>query len=100
MSSRKRLPKNFVQLKPYWWAPHIVGYDSLEFNKDIIKPGDKVRIKGRRGIFTFRGWYHNTQSDSQWLDLVEDNTGHFRSFHVGTLRSVIRPKRSRRKKIV
>lgn len=82
---------------PYFGMEHIKLYDSLEFDGEMISPGQKVKIKNKRGLYTFRGWVHNTRKDVQWLDLMEDKTGQFRQFYIEQLRGVVKPKRSRKK---
>jgi hypothetical protein len=80
--------------------PNIYRYDELEFGKDKLVNGTKVRFKNRRGVFTFRSLYHNAAKDVTWIDCFEDKTGRMRAFYVGELKSVVKPKKSRAKKIV
>ena len=80
--------------------PNIYKYDTLEFGKDTLGNGTKVRFKNRRGVFVFRGLYHNSAKDVTWVECLEEKTGRMRAFYVGELKSVVRPKKSRAKKIV
>jgi len=80
--------------------PDIVVYTELEFGKDIIKPGDKIKIKNARGYFIFHKWVHNTHLDVTWIDCMNPNTGEFRSFYMDNLKGVHRAKKSIRKKLI
>ena len=93
MNKRKKQPPR----EAYYFAPHVSVYDTLDFDGELISPGQKVRIKNRRGTFTFRGWAHNSKADVQWLDLIEDKTGMFRTFYLDELKGIVRAKRSRKK---
>lgn len=75
-----------------------VNYE-LEFRKDVIKPGDKLKFKNKRGTFQFRFWVHNARLDKTWIDCTDITTGEFRAFWIADLKGVIRPKKSRAKKI-
>lgn len=79
---------------------HLYVYYELEFGKSIIKPGDKLKIKNERGNFIFVKWVHNTKTDTSWIDCLDNNqTKHFRSFRIDRIKSLIKPKKSRAKKI-
>ena len=83
--------------EPYHHNPHIVvGYE-LPFAKDLITPGDFIRIKGRRGKFRFIKVVQNMETDVTWVDVTGDDGG-FHSFYVEKIKTVIREKKSRRKK--
>lgn len=84
--------------KPYWMHDHVHVYYELEFGKDIIKPGDKIKIKNVRGDFTFHKWVHNSKLDKTWIDCMDNKTGEFRSFILHDLKGLVKPKKSRRKK--
>jgi hypothetical protein len=78
----------------------LYRYDELAFGKDTVVNGTKIRFKNRRGVFTFRALIHNVDKDVTWIDCFEDKTGRMRAFYVGELKSVVKPKKSRAKKIV
>lgn len=78
----------------------ISTYTELEFGKDIIKPGDKIKIKNARGYFIFLKWAHNSHLDVTWVDCMNPETGEFRSFYIDSLKGVYRAKKSIRKKLV
>jgi hypothetical protein len=79
--------------------PDIYWYPTLEFGKDTIEAGTIIRFKNRRGTFKFRGLYHNTALNKTWIDCFEQSTGRMRAFYVDELKCVVKPKRSRVKKI-
>lgn len=83
---------------PYQVNPDISVQYELQFNNDLIKPGDKLKFKGVRGTFQFKWLAHNSKLDSTWIDCYDCNTRELRSFHLAKLKAVIRPKKSRRKK--
>jgi|SRR6478735_6211717 len=76
----------------------IVLYYEMPFKSDIIKPGDKIKIKNVRGQFVFKCLVHNLSLNKQWVDCMTD-TGFCRSFYVDRVSAVVRPKRSRRKRV-
>ena len=76
---------------------YIRQYAELPFGDDVIRPGDKIRFHRRRGVFKFRYMYHNVQKDVQWIDCIDEASGQFRSFYLDELKTVIRPKKSRRR---
>jgi hypothetical protein len=100
MSIKKITPTGTNRL---WWENAYplnesihVQYE-LEFGKDIIKPGNKIRIKNDRNIYQFRCLAHNISLDKTWIDCISADGG-WRSFPVSKLKCLVKPKRSRRKK--
>lgn len=89
----------YGEVIPYAVNPEIFVTYELPFNTQIIKPGDKIRFRNMRGIFIFVRLAHNVRLDSTWIDCIDSKTRGTRSFHVGKLKSVVRPKRSYRKKV-
>lgn len=83
---------------PYSANPHISVQYELNFGKEVVVPGDKLKFKGERQTFTFVRLAHNAKLDVTWIDCLSPQ-GETRSFHVGKLKTVVRPKRSRRKKV-
>lgn len=95
-----KVPRGWKHVvEPYQVNPDISVVYELDFNNDVIKPGDKIKFKNIRGTFTFSRLAHNRVLDSTWIDCVDDKTKETRSFHLAKLKMVIRPKRSRRKKV-
>lgn len=89
--------QGYGPVEPYAVNPKISVIYHLLYGKDTITPGDKIRIRNMRGTFTFVRLAHNEELDSTWIDCT-DSTGAMRSFHVAKLKSVVRPKRSYRKR--
>lgn len=98
-NTKTKRKTNAPRSQEYQLPDHVTKYTELDFDGEVISPGQKVKIKNRRGTFTYRGWAHNSKRDVQWLELIDDKTGQFRQFYVDQLRSVVRPKRSRAKKV-
>ena len=92
--------KKSVSPEPFWYHDHVHVFYELEFGKDVIKPGDKIKIKNTRGVFTFIKWVHNSKKDVTWIDCMDSRTMEERSFYIQNLKGIVRPKRSRRKKLV
>lgn len=92
--------KKFEPNAPYWYHDYVHVYYELEFNKDLIKPGTKIKFKNMHGTFTFIKWVHNSKKDVTWIDCYSDKTREERSFYIENLKGIVKPKRSRRKKIV
>jgi len=80
--------------------PDIYWYPTLDFGKDVVESGTMIRFKGRRGVYKFRGLYHNKNLDVTWIDCFEEKTGRMRAFYVDELKAVVKPKKSRAKKLV
>jgi hypothetical protein len=95
--ARKRYSET---VKPYFHNENIHVFYELEFGKDVIKPGDPLKFKNTRGQFRFIKWVHNSDRDVTWIDCMDIKDGQFRSFYIQMLKGVVRPKRSRRKKVV
>lgn len=89
-----------------WWNdrtayvahPHIVVQYELEFKKDVIRPGNQIKIKNLRSTFRFRCLAHNIKLDTTWIDCMDVNTGEWRSFRPEQIRNLVKPKRSYRKR--
>ena len=86
-----------------WWENAYPFNDDihvqyeLEFGKDVIKPGNKIRIKNDRSVYMFRCLAHNIKLDTTWIDCISTDGG-WRSFPVEKLKCLVKPKRSRAKK--
>lgn len=93
MAKMKSVPK-----PPFWMFDHIHVFYELTFGKDVIRPGDKIKIKSIHGEFKFQKWVQNSKIDVAWIDCMDVKTGEFRSFRIEDLKSLIKPKKSRRKK--
>lgn len=98
------LTKRDIKGKSEWWEhaykihDHIDVQYELKFNNDIIKPGNPIKVKNQRGVFRFRCLAHNTNLDVTWFDCIGPN-GSWHSFPIDKLKCLIKPKRSRRKKV-
>lgn len=91
---------------PESWYKDAYGYNDdihvqweLAFGKDVIVPGTQIRFKNDRGYYKFRCLAHNKELDVTWIDAVNVMTQAIHSFHVARLKCVVKPKRSRRKKV-
>ena len=85
---------------PFSHNPAISVYYELEFGKDVIRLGDKLRFKNTRGYYTFLKWAHNQERDVTWIDCLDPKTKQFKSFHMKDLKGVVRAKKSIRKKLI
>ena len=97
MNKRDR-PK--IITEPFSYNDSINVYYELEFGRDVIKPGDKIRFKNSHGYFVFHKWVHNSQLDVTWIDCMDTKTFEFKSFYMDRLKGVHRAKKSIRKKLV
>lgn len=89
--------------KSEWWENAYslnndihVQYE-LQFKKDLVKPGNPIKIENERGVFKFRCIAHNIKLDVTWIDCM-DSEGQFRSFPIDQFKLLVKPKRSRAKK--
>lgn len=92
---KKKINKEYI---PYSMNENIHVYYEIEFLKDTIKPGDTIRFKNVRGEFVFIMMAHNSEKDVTWIDCRNKKTGEYRSFYMDRLKSLVRDKKSRRKK--
>jgi hypothetical protein len=97
--NNKKNHKEYVAPPPYAVNPDIYVLYELQFGNDLIKPGTKIKFKNDRTIYLFRLLAHNKKLDQSWIDVMEEGGG-WRSFRVENLKSVVKPKRSRRHKPV
>jgi hypothetical protein len=79
--------------------PDISVFYELKFGNDMIKPGDVLKFKDIRGTYKFIRLAHNIKLDTTWIDCMDPATGEHRSFYVNRLKSVVRAKKSIRKKL-
>ena len=89
-----------VMSKPFEYNDSINVYYELEFGRDVIKPGDKIKFKHSQGLYVFYKWVHNSQLDVTWIDCMDMKTYEFKSFYMEKLKGVHRAKKSIRKKLV
>ena len=82
---------------PPYLNEHIHVEYELPFARDVIKPGDIVKIKSDRGRYRFVRVATNRQKNVTWIDCHDVASGDFRSFYVEKIKFVER-KKSRRKK--
>jgi len=92
--------KSKAVTNPYFHDDHIICYYDLDFGRDVIKPGDKIRFKNIRGYFVFQKWVHNATLDKTWIDCMDPKTFEYKSFYMDKLKGVHRAKKSIRKKLV
>lgn len=92
--------KSKIETVPFGHNENITCYYDLEFGRDVIKPGDKIRFKNTRGYFIFKKWVHNSELDTTWIDCIDPKTHCFKSFHMKEFKGVHRAKKSIRKKLV
>ena len=85
---------------PYWYHDYVYVYYELQFENDLIVPGDKIKFKNTRGDFRFIKLVHNSKKDVTWIDCRDNKTHEERSFYVEFLKCKVKPKRSRRRKVV
>jgi hypothetical protein len=92
---KKAMDKIYV---PYAANPVIDVTFELPFGKDLIKAGDKIRIKHDRLIYTVQHFAYHGISEKMWVDCTSDKGGSFHSFYVERISRVIRPKKKRKSK--
>lgn len=68
--------------------------------KDIIEPGDKILFKNTRGKFVFVKLVENLELDVKWIDCIDEKTLMFRSFYAVKLKNKVKPRKTRKPKIV
>jgi hypothetical protein len=97
LSKRKPIPREYI---PYQNNEHVVVYYELAFKNDTIRPGDKFKRKFDRDTYVFLRLAHHIKNDSTWVDALSEQRKSWHSIRIEDIQKVIRPKKSRRKKIV
>ena len=92
--------KKSVQQKSFAWNNSISIFYEITHGKDVITPGTQLRFKYQRGTFKFIKMVKNNDLDVVWIDCMETKTGVFRSFYLEKLSGVVKPKKTRKKRIV
>ena len=90
-----------------WWKKAYEGSSQhrfavqyeITFNGEQIKPGTVIKLKNTRGTFKFRCLVNNVETGAEWFDCIDCSTGEWRSFRVEKLKGIVKPKKSRRKKV-
>lgn len=80
-----------MNLNPNWLVS-----EEYQHGRDLIIPGDKIKIKFERGEYKFIRHVYHTQKDVEWIDCVSEEG--FRSFYIDQLKSKVKPKKFRKKK--
>ena len=86
--------------KPFPHNDSIIIHYQWSHGKDEILPGDKITFKSIRGKFTFIKVVDNRSAGVVWIDCLEDKTHTFRSFYIDKLKSKVKPKVPRKRKVV
>ena len=83
---------SYKPLNPDW-----VVSKTYELGKDILEPGDKIKVKFQRGEFKFIRHIYNSKLKTEWIDVTGQEG--WRSFRVEDVKK-IKPKKLRKKKNV
>ena len=88
----KKQGKVEIKLNPNW-----VVTEEYSLGKDLLVPGDNVKVKFIRGQYKFIRHIYNTNTKTEWFDVVGPDG--FRSFRIEEVKK-IKPKKFRRKRNV
>lgn len=89
-----------IEYIPYQNNDNVVVQYELQFGKDLIQPGDRVKIKFDRDVYQFVRLAHHIKHDNTWIDCMSVSRGSWHSFRLERIQRKIKPKRSRVKKVV
>lgn len=67
-----------------------------QHGKDLIVKGTEIRFKYARGTYKFEKYVKNTATGTEWIDTVGPEG--YKSFYLGDLKGIIKPKKKRVKK--
>ena len=82
--------KNNAEItKPFFHDPGIVVVYELAFGSDMIRPGTKLNLVGRRGQFTFTRLVENHTKDLKWIDCISDSTGEWVSVYPSKIKRIV-----------
>lgn len=104
MNARRSKMKN----PDSWWSkaylgiPHIIPTYEFEFEGKEYTPSDKkkLKFKNTRGEFYFRCIANNVVTGASWFDVVNADTGEWRSFRIEKFKCVVMPRRRRVRRAV
>jgi hypothetical protein len=97
--AKKKLgaPREYI---PYVDNPNVVVYYELQFGKDVMVGGTKFKKRYDRDTYQFLWMAHHIPNDNTWVDAHSVSRGSRHSIRIEDIQKVIKPKRSRVKKIV
>lgn len=95
--AKKRPPVEYI---PYRHNENVYVVYELQFGKDMILPGDKIKIKFDRDTYRFMRLAHHIANDNTWIDCISLKKGSWHSFSIDRIQRKVKPKRSRVKKSV
>jgi hypothetical protein len=88
-----------LQYVPYRNNPHIYIVHELQFGKDLMVNGTKFKRKYDRDVYKFLWLAHHSLHDSTWVDAYSVSRGSRHSIRIEDIQRVVKPKRSRAKKV-
>jgi hypothetical protein len=95
-TERKYPPREYI---PYQNNPNVVVYYELQVGRDLMVPKTKFKKKYDRDIYQFLCLAHHIPNDNTWVDAYSVTRGSRHSIRVEDIQRVVKPKRSRRKKV-
>jgi len=99
MARTKKMKESKKEIPLYANTDIHVFYELPFGKKDVIVPGTILKIKNTQGTFRYMRHAHNVALDKTWVDTVNTKTFAFHSFYIGRIRSIVKPKKSRAKKV-
>jgi hypothetical protein len=96
MAAKRRPPVEYI---PYKDNPNVYVVYELQFNKDLMVPGTKFKIKYDRDIYIFQRLAHHIPNDNTWVDAISSTRGSWHSVRIDSIKGVVKAKKSRRKKV-
>lgn len=94
---RKGPPKEYI---PYADNPQVYVRYELQFGKDLMVPGTKFKKKYDRDIYRFLHLAHHIPNDNTWVDAYSISRGSRHSIAITDIQKIVKPKKSRVKKVV
>jgi hypothetical protein len=82
-----------MNLNPNW-----IVTEEYSYGKDLIVPGDKIKIKFERGEYKFIHHVFHIKKEVEWIDCIGPEG--FRSFYTDQLKGKVKAKKFRKKKNV
>lgn len=93
MATVTKRKNNVDSLPPYHMNPSIHLVHEIQFKQELIKPGTHLKIKNMWGTYTFIRLVVNVQTQKEWIDVVDDKNGSWRSFTTDKIMGIARGKR-------
>lgn len=84
----KKIKESKSDSKMYGINPHWVIHDEILCGKTTVVKNDKIKVKGERGVFLFVKYVTNSETGTDWVTCLSEETRQFRHFSSDRIKPV------------